>query len=190
LIEKYHGVKDSPNPFLRDPYKVYVEEQNLDFRTDFAQAYVYFDRAYRMFKEHLQWDAALKETAEYKDLLRKTLKALITMSIYLNDLFRADSHLAVYQKFFPEDESFFVEWKIRVLAMLVEQQTKYDIRFTGDKSSFATRIRFKEFVKERLEKEKDSIPEATRNYILDMITPELTYQPYDTTTLSTNFGKK
>jgi hypothetical protein len=48
---------------------------------------------------------------------------------------------------------------------------------------------YKEYARQRLEKEGDKIPAATRDYILDMITPELTYQPYDTTTLSTNFGR-
>lgn len=190
LVKKYEGVPDHPDPFVRDPYRVLVMENNSTvFRQDFSHAYGYFEQALNLFKAHLQWDVNLRQTAEYKDLLRKTLKGLVMTAVYGQNLFLAEQHLNDYKFFFPEDEEFFVEWKIRVLSLIISKQMKYDVGFSGEMKADAWRRKYHEFVRQRLEKEKDRIPEATRQYILDMVVPTFSLREYDTRTLNTNFGR-
>lgn len=190
LVKKYEGVPDHPDPFIRDPYRVLVLENNsAAFRQDFSAAYGYFDQALTLFKRHLQWDVNLRQTEEYKDILRKTLKGMVMTAVYGQNLFLAEQHLNDYRFFFPEDEAFFVEWKIRVLSMIIAKQMKYDVGFSGEMKTDAWRAKYKEFARQRLEKEGDRIPEATRQYILDMVVPTFSLREYDTRTLNTNFGR-
>jgi hypothetical protein len=188
LLKKYEGVKESPDPFLRDPYRVFVREISLSFRYDFVDARNYFYEAYAIYTEGLQFDAGLKQKPEYKDLLRKILKGIIQTSIYMKELFVANGYLDTYVSLYPEDKDFVVQYRVKIVSMLVDQQSAHEIMYFGDKSADALRQKYQLLVQSYIESRTD-LDAKTKAWMIDRAAPKWSVKDFNTKTIDTNYGK-
>jgi hypothetical protein len=189
LIKKYQGVKDNPNPYVRDPYKVFVHEmRSLSFRNDFSTARSYFLLSYNVFTEGMQWDTGLRQKPEYKDLLRKVLKGLIQTSIYMKELFTANDYLDTYVSLYPEDKGFTTEYRVKIVSMLVDQQDDLSIMYFGEKSGDAPRLKYQTLVQQYVDARPDLDPK-TRAWIIDRAAPKWSTKDFNLKTIDTNYGK-
>ena len=189
LIKKYQGVKDHPNPYIRDPYRVFVNEvRALSFRNDFSTARAYFLQSYNVFTEGMQWDVGLRQKPEYKDLLRKILKGLIQTSIYMKELFTANDYLDTYVSLYPEDKEFVTEYRVKIVSMLVDQQDAHDIMSFGEKSADALRLRYQVMVQQYIDARPDLDPK-TKAWIIDRAAPKWSTKDFNTKSIDTNYGK-
>ena len=189
LIEKYQGVQDSPDPFLRDPYKVYSTEMwNNQWKQDFSGAFSWFNQGLLLYMEKLQFDEYARAAPEYKDNLVKILKGLVFASVYTHNFFDANKYLDLYNIAFPGDKAYFLPWKIRILGLIIERQDQYNIGFSGEMRAESLKKKYKQFIVEYMETQKD-LGAKTKKYILDSALPTFTTETFDTTTLDTNYIK-
>jgi len=189
LVKKYQGVKDNPDPFVRDPYRVYVREiRNLSFRNDFSGARNYFLEAYNIITEGLQWDVTMRQRADYKDLLKKILKGLIQMSIYMKELFTANDYLDTYVSLYPDDKAFITEYRVRIITMLVDQQEMHPNMWSGEKSPDALRLKYQMLVQQYVADRTD-LDAKTKAWIIDRAAPKWSTKDFNTKSIDTNYGK-
>ncbi len=189
LIQKYQGVQDAPDPFLRDPYKVFSQEMwNNQWKMDFSQAFGWFNKGLEIYIKKLQFDEYARSIPEYKENLGKILKGMVYASVYVHNLFAADKYLDLYIISFPDDKAYYLPWKIRILSLIIERQDQYNIGYSGALSADSFKKRYKEYLIQYLDMQKD-LGAKTRQYIIDSAIPSFTTQTFDNTTLNTNFIK-
>lgn len=185
LVQRYEGVEDHPDRFIRDPYKIYIQEMwNVGFKNDFSLAGYFFLKAYRIYTEKLQWDAKQRTTPEYQDLLKKVIKGLVTCTIYLDDLFRGNDLLDNYYALFPEDRQFYLNYKIKIMGMIIMKQEAYKIGFSGKMSTEYWKKKYRNFIEEMLKEYPG--PEENKSYIRDYAVPDFSTAPLDMSVIHTN----
>jgi hypothetical protein len=189
LIQRYEGVADTGDPFLKDPYKVYSEEMwNSMWKQDFSQAYGWYTKALEIYTEKLQFDEHARSLPEYKDTLTKLIKGLVYTSVYVRNFFDANKYLDLYNIAFPDDKAYYLPWKIRVLGFIIEKQDAYNIGFSGAMRAESFKQQYKDYISQYLDMQKE-IGEKTKRYIIDAAVPEYTTSTFNTLTLDTNYIK-
>jgi hypothetical protein len=185
LMNKYQGVPDNPDPFIRDPYKVYVSEVwNTVFRQDYSNGYVYFYKAYRLYTTKLQWDDNAKGKPGYKELLSKILKGMIFTSLYAKNFFVCNDYLDSYLNMNPEDKVFGYRWKLKVLGLIIAKQQQYNVGFSGNMNANYWRNQYIDILQKYLATQNFSA--RTRAYIEDQVLPQFSMKEFNTQTIDTN----